>query len=61
MNQRDLGKIPNEESPEIQIKLFSKRAISIATFFGGPLAAGYLIKKNYDSLQNQNKEKCQCF
>jgi hypothetical protein len=61
MNQRDLGKIPNEESPEIQIKLFSKRAISIATFFGGPLAAGYLIKKNYDSLQKPEQGKMSMF
>jgi hypothetical protein len=31
-------------------KLYSQKAIGIATFFGGPLAAGYLVKKNYQSL-----------
>lgn len=28
-------------------KVFTNNAISIATFFGGPLAAGFLISKNY--------------
>jgi len=32
-------------------KLFSQRAIAIATYFGGPAAAGYLIKKNGCSLE----------
>jgi len=32
------------------IKLFSSRAISGATFLGGPLAAGYLINKNFKAL-----------
>jgi len=31
---------------EEQIKLYSQRAIAIATYFGGPLAAGILIRKN---------------
>jgi uncharacterized membrane protein AbrB (regulator of aidB expression) len=31
-------------------KFYSQKAISIATFFGGPLAAGYLIKKNYQAM-----------
>ena len=31
---------------EEKIKLYSQRAISIATYFGGPLAAGILIRKN---------------
>lgn len=35
-------------------KLYSQRAISITTFFGGPLAAGILIRQNFISL---NKEK----
>lgn len=30
-------------------KLFSQRAIAIACFFGGPAAAGYLMKKNYEA------------
>ncbi|NLO71824.1 MAG: hypothetical protein GX102_12950 [Porphyromonadaceae bacterium] len=29
-----------------KIKLYSQRAIAIATYFGGPLAAGILIRKN---------------
>lgn len=35
-------------------KFYSQRAISITTFFGGPLAAGILIRENFKSL---NKEK----
>ena len=31
---------------EEEIKLYSQRAIAIATYFGGPLAAGILIRKN---------------
>ena len=31
-------------------KFFSQRAITIATYFGGPLAAGILVKKNYETL-----------
>lgn len=35
-------------------KLYSQKAISIATYFGGPLAAGLLIRENY---RNLDKEK----
>lgn len=38
-------------------KLFSQRAISIATFFGGPAAAGYLVKKNYEVFDQPEKGK----
>jgi len=31
---------------EEKIKLYSQKAITIATYFGGPLAAGILIRKN---------------
>ncbi len=31
---------------EENLKLYSQRAIAIATFFGGPLAAGVLIRRN---------------
>lgn len=41
--------------PTSQIKLYSSNAIGVATFLGGPLAAGYLIGENYKSL-NQPKE-----
>lgn len=36
-------------------KFYSQKAITIATYFGGPLAAGYLIKKNYQSLNQPDK------
>lgn len=36
------------------MKLYSQRAIAIATYFGGPLAAGILIRKNFINL---GKEK----
>jgi hypothetical protein len=32
-------------------RFYSQRAIAIATYFGGPLAAGYLVKKNYETLE----------
>jgi hypothetical protein len=32
------------------IKLYSKRSISIVTYFGGPFAAGILVRQNYISL-----------
>lgn len=38
-------------------KFYSQRAITIATFFGGPLAAGYLVKKNFVTLGQPNKAK----
>ena len=39
-------------------KFYSQKAISIATYFGGPLAAGYLIKKNFEVLnQPDNGQK----
>jgi hypothetical protein len=34
------------------LKFYSQKAIAIATFFGGPLAAGYLIRENYLSLED---------
>ena len=38
---------------EENIKFYSQRAISITTYFGGPLAAGILIRENYKSLDNE--------
>lgn len=38
-------------------KLFSQKAISIATYFGGPAAAGYLVKKNYEAYDQPEKGK----
>ena len=37
---------------ETPTKLYSQKAISIATFFGGPLAAGILVRRNYINLGN---------
>ncbi|MCU0378511.1 MAG: hypothetical protein MUC78_09660 [Bacteroidales bacterium] len=38
-------------------KFYSQTAITIATYFGGPLAAGYLVKKNYDTLEQPENGK----
>ncbi|MDP2058418.1 MAG: hypothetical protein Q8J97_01680 [Flavobacteriaceae bacterium] len=38
-------------------KFYSQRAITIATYFGGPLAAGYLIKINYETLEQPDNAK----
>ena len=45
-----------EEIDEVKdVKLYSQRAIGIATFLGGPLAAGYLIRENYVKLGKQEE------
>lgn len=38
-------------------RYYSQRAITIATYFGGPLAAGYLIKKNYETLEQPDNAR----
>ncbi len=38
-------------------KFFSQKAITIATYFGGPAAAGYLMKKNYQAVNQDDKAK----
>jgi hypothetical protein len=38
-------------------KFYSQRAITIATYLGGPLAAGYLVKKNYETLEQPENGK----
>src|SRR6056297_2200995 len=39
-------------------KLYSQNAIAAATFFGGPAAAGFLIKKNFEQAgQRENAQK----
>lgn len=40
---------------EENLKLYSKKAITIATFFGGPLVAGILIRRNYLNLGEERK------
>lgn len=36
-------------------RLYSQKGISIATFFGGPLAAGYLIRQNFKALGKERE------
>lgn len=38
-------------------RFYSQKAITIATYFGGPLAAAYLIKKNYETLEQADHAK----
>ena len=46
---------------EISQKVFTNKAIYIATFFGGPLAAGFLISKNYKVFGNSNAARNSIF
>lgn len=41
--------------------LHTKKAVWITSFFGGPLAAGYLIYENYRNLNNQKNAKISLF
>lgn len=36
-------------------KLFTQNAIAVATYIGGPMAAGYLVKRNFDAQQQEKK------
>jgi hypothetical protein len=38
-----------------ELKFYSQKAIGIATFIGSPLAAGYLIRENFITLNNHDK------
>lgn len=44
----------NEKTTNEYVKFYSLRSISIATFLGGPIAAGILIRRNF---LNQNDDK----
>ncbi|SDI24964.1 hypothetical protein [Winogradskyella thalassocola] len=46
---------PNNTTKDL--KFYSQKSIGIATFIGGPLAAGYLIKENYKALNENDKGK----
>lgn len=46
-----------EQNKTKGLKLYSQRAISIATFLGGPLAAGYLVRENYLELNKPDDAK----
>ncbi|MFA5296657.1 MAG: hypothetical protein WC389_00435 [Lutibacter sp.] len=43
------------ENKTKDIKLYSSKAISGATFLGGPLAAGYLVSENFKALNKPDK------
>lgn len=38
-------------------RLYSPRQIAIGSLFGGPLAAVYVLKKNFDPLDNESGSK----
>ncbi|WP_178985630.1 hypothetical protein [Winogradskyella helgolandensis] len=46
---------PNNTTKDL--KFYSQQSIGIATFIGGPMAAGYLIKENYKALNENDKGK----
>ena len=46
-----------QENNTKDLKFYSQKAIGIATFIGGPLAAGYLIRENYLSLDKPDEGK----
>ena len=46
-----------KENKTKNVKFYSKKTIGIATFLGGPLAAGYLIRENYLSLNKPDEGK----
>lgn len=46
-----------KENTTKDLKFYSQKAIGIATFIGGPLAAGYLVRENYLNLNKPNEGK----
>ncbi len=42
-------------------KIFTHKAISVATLFGGPIAAGFLISKNYKTFSNDDAARNSIF
>ena len=46
-----------KEDDTKNLKFHSQKSIAIATFIGGPLAAGYLIRENYLSLNKPDEGK----
>jgi hypothetical protein len=46
-----------EQNKTKGLKFYSQRAIGIATFFGGPLAACYLVRENYLALNKPDEAK----
>jgi len=45
------------ENKTRNLKFYSQKAIGLATFIGGPIAAGYLIRENYLSLDKPDEGK----
>ncbi|MCZ4408805.1 hypothetical protein O3Q51_08300 [Cryomorphaceae bacterium 1068] len=43
------------ENDTKELKFYSQKSIGIATFLGGPMASGYLIRENYRSLDQPDK------
>ena len=46
-----------KENTTKDLKFYSQKAIGIATFIGGPLAAVYLVRENYLNLNKPNEGK----
>ncbi|GLB50105.1 coiled-coil domain-containing protein [Neptunitalea lumnitzerae] len=46
-----------QKDPSKNVKLYSQKSIALATFLGGPLAAGYLISKNYSNIEEPTHSK----
>ena len=42
-------------------KIFTNRVISTATFFGGPIVAGFMIAKNYKAFGNSDAARNSIF
>ena len=53
MNDPILDEIPVLST----VKIYQERAISTATFLGGPLAAGYLIAENFKAFGESDKAR----
>lgn len=49
--------VVQEQNKTKDLKFYSQRAIGIATFFGGPLAACYLVRENYLALNKPDEAK----
>lgn len=49
--------IAQEQNKTKGLKFYSQKAIGIATFFGGPLAACYLVRENYLVLNKPDEAK----
>jgi len=56
-NHQLYTKMTEQENHTKDLKFYSQRAIAIATFIGGPLAAGYLIRENYLTLNKPEEGK----